>query len=264
MHEIVKVDSITKEDRMAVQLINTYTQLAAIKAGKVEREVFVFGDPFNQGVLVRGVIDQLQFSPGSNELILTDNKTRKTKSMPGLEQRRGTGLQLMLYKYLLDYMCLGITKSSLLYEHLHLNQDTSLSRGPLDYIRDCGLGSMFCDASNGDSYPELTQLKFGTLAKCIMTHITGLSLPLVGALLVQYEHQVTEEVLGVDNVEYDEQWMKAQVASSLEFWAGDRAARGADMEDASWKCGSCQFRDICVWQLKQELENSPAAKLPPL
>lgn len=263
MHEIVKVDSVTKEDRMAVQLINTYAQLATIKAGKVEREIFVFGDPFNQGILVRGVIDQLQFDPGNNELILTDDKTRRTKSMPGAEQRRGTSLQLMLYKYLLDFMCLGITKSTLLYEHLHLNQDTSLSRGPLDYIRDCGLGSLFCDSSNSGSGPELTQLKFGTVANCIMTRIAGLGLPLVGALIVQYEHQDTEEVLGVNAVEYDEQWMKAQVENSLEFWGGKRAAHGVDIEDG-WKCGSCQFRNICVWRLKQELENSPAAKLPPL
>lgn len=263
MHEIVKVESVTKEDRMAIQLINTYTQLAAIKAGTVEREVFVFGDPFNQGVLVRGVIDQLQFSPGNNELVLTDNKTRRTRSMPGPEQRRGTSLQLMLYKYLLDYMCLGITKSTLLYEHLQLNQDASLSRGPMDYIRDCGLGSLFCDTSNGGTGPELAQLKFGTVANCIMTRIAGLSLPLVDALIVQYEHQESEDVLGVDTVEYDEQWMKAQVENSLEFWGGERAARGADIEDA-WKCSSCQFRDICVWRLKQELENSPAAKLPPL
>lgn len=267
MHDIVKVESVTKEDRMAVQLINTYAQLATIKAGKIERELFVFGDPCDQGILVRGVIDQLQFSPENDELILTDNKTRRTKSIPGPNQKMGTRLQLMLYKYLLDYMLLGITKSALLYDHLHLNQDACLTRGPLDFIQNSGLGALFWDAipnaCNSGSRPVLTQLKFGTVVDCIMTRIAGLNLPIVGSLMVLYEHQGTGEVLGVDSIEYDEQWMKDQVENSLKFWGGERTARGADIEDTTWKCGSCQFREICVWRLNQELENSPAAKHPP-
>lgn len=251
---------------MAVQLINTYAQLATIKAGKIEREISVFGDPCDQGILVRGVIDQLQFSPENNELILTDNKTRRTKSIPGPKQKMGTRLQLMLYKYLLDYMLLGITKSTLLYDHLDLNQDAFLTSGPLDFIQSCGLGALFWDTkpdtSNSGSL-GLPQLKFGTVVNSIMTHIAGLNLPLVESLMVQYEHQETGEVLGVDSVEYDEQWMKARVEDSLEFWRGERVARGVAIEDAAWKCGSCQFREICVWRLNQELENSPAAKLPP-
>lgn len=260
---MVEVESVTKEDRIAVQLVSTYAQLATIKAGKIERELSVFCDPFDLGILVRGVIDQLQYSPESGELILMDNKTRRTKCMPGAEQQKGTRLQLMLYKYMLDHMCLGITKPALLYKHLHLDRDTCLTKGPLDYICNCGLSSMFSDEapnSNGSS-SRLTRLKFGALADCILQHIAGLSLPLVGSLMVHYEHQDSGEILGVVPVEYDEPWMKTEVEKSVEFWAGERAARGVDIEDTSWKCCSCQFKDICVWKLKRELENSPAAKL---
>jgi exonuclease V len=83
---------------------------------------------------------------------------------------------------------------------------------------------------------------------------------MVGSLMVQYEHQESGETLGVDQVEYDENWAKAEMRKSLGFWSGERAARGVDIEDA-WKCESCQFRDICVWRLRQKLEASPAAKL---
>ena len=250
---------------MAVQLVNTYTQLAIIKTGKVERELFVFGDPFNQGILVRGLIDQLQYTPDSDELILTDNKTRKSKSLPGTEQKRGTRLQLMLYKYMLDHMCLGITNAELLCKHLHLERDAELTKGPLDYIRNCGLSSLFSSTggvslSGVGSNPMSARLKFGVVADCILQHIAGLSLPMVGSLMVQYEHQASGETLGVDQVEYDENWAKAEVEKSIEFWSGERPAHGVDIED-TWKCESCQFKDICVWRLKQKLEASPAAKL---
>ena len=250
---------------MAVQLINTYTQLAIIKAGNIERELFVFGDPFDQGILVQGVIDQLQYTPDSGELILMDNKTRKSKSMPSTAQRRGTCLQLMLYKYMLDQMCLGIAKAELLCKHLHLDRDAELTKGPLDYIHNCGLSSLFCgiggaSLSSVGSSPMLGPLKFGAVADCILQHIAGLGLPMVGSLVVQYEHQASGETLGVDQVEYDENWAKAEVERSLQFWSGERPARGVDIED-TWKCGSCQFKGICVWHLKQKLEASPAAKL---
>ena len=267
VHEIVKVASVTKEDRTAVQLVSTYVQLAAIKAGGLEREFSVFGDPFDLGVLVRGVIDQLQYSPESGELVLLDNKTRRLKSMPSPQQKRGTSLQLMLYKYLLDRMCLGFAKSDLLYKHLHLDQDTVLTKAPLEFIQQCGLSSLFSNVSSSPSPSKspsgaLTRLKFGAVADCILSLIANLGLPLVSSLMVQYEHQASGETLGVDTVEYDEQWMRAEVEKSLEFWAGEREAHGVDIEEA-WKCDSCQFKDICVWRLKRELENSPAAKLLP-
>ena len=258
MHELVKIPSVTKEDRMATRLITTYTQLTIVKSGQVERELAVFGDPFGLGVLVRGVIDQLQYSPTSGELILTDNKTRRSKSMPREEQKRGTSIQLMLYKYLLDHMCLGTTQSAVLYNHLRLDPDVRLTEGPMDYIRSCGISGLFSELSPTDCNEKL---KFGTLVDRVLQLIVGLGLPLVSSLMVQYEHQESGEILGIDTVEYDEQWMKTEVLRSIEFWDGVRPSRGADIEDSVWKCGSCQFRDICKWRLKRELEASPAAKL---
>ena len=257
MHEIIKVNTITKEDKWAVQLINTYTQLAAIKAGGIEREIAVYGDPFNLGILVRGVIDQLEYLPQSHELTLLDNKTRKGKNLPGPEQKKGTALQLMLYKCLLDNMILGITKTGLLFKHFKLNWNAVLTEGPVDYIKQCGLSSVLID---NDSDSTTTKPNFSDVAYCVSRLITGLDLPLVSTLMVQYEHQDSKEVLGVDTVDYNEQWMKETVERSIEFWKGQRSAHGVDIEEA-WKCTSCQFKDICVLKLQRELESSPAAKV---
>lgn len=327
------METVTKEDRAAVQLINTYNQLAVIKTGSLEREVSVFGDPFESGVLVRGIIDQLQYYPENDELILTDNKTRRAKSLPPPEQKLGTTFQLMLYKYLLDHMCLGFTKGELLYRHLNLDRDACLTQGALRYIIGSGLSGLFSDnlrnkgvgkglrspqsgftvsssTQNGESSnlqqgssssqpPRcnstqdkvskaststeqgshcsqqgitgglsssqqgvfLTGLMFGTVVDTILEHIAGLALPPVGPLIVNYEHQESGETLHVDTVEYDEGWMMGELRKRLEFWEGSRPAVGVDMESASWKCGSCQFKDICTWRLKKKLEASPAAKL---
>ena len=261
MHEIVQVKMVTKEDRVAVQLINTFTQLSAVKSEVIEREIHVFGDPFERGVMVRGVIDQLQYCRENNELILTDNKTRWTKSLPKPGQKKATSLQLMLYKYLLDRMCLGLTTAGLLYHHLKLDRESFLTQEPLDHIRRCGLGGLFSEELGSQQEGGAGGLKFGTVAECILLHIAGLGLPLVGSLMVNYEHQGSGETLGVDAVEYDEKWVEAELERSLEFWEGSRPAQGVDIE-AAWKCGSCQFRDVCTWRLERQLEASPAAKLP--
>jgi exonuclease V len=258
VHEIVKVQTVTREDRAAVQLVNTYTQLSVVRSGAVEREIHVFGDLFELGVLVRGVIDQLQYSPETGELILTDYKTRRSKSLPSAEQKKGTSLQLMAYKYLLDRMCLGLTKPDLLYNHLNLDREAVLTQGAVDYIQRCGLASLFSGESDSDG---IAGLKFGTLADRILQNVAGLGLPLVGPLMVQYEHQKSGETVGVESVDYEERWMRSEVEKALEFWAGVRPALGVDVENSGLKCGGCQFRDICVWRLRKRLETSPVAKL---
>ena len=248
----MKVEKITKEDRWAVQLIDSYVQLASIMSGGLEREITVFGDPFEMGILINGVIDQLQYSPESRELILLDYKTRRSNSLPSSEQKRGHSLQLMLYKCMLDFLLRGATQMSLLSQHANLVFSTPLTSGPIEHIRQCGLHSLLI----GDNSKEVF---FGEVAEGIGKLIAGLGLPLVSTLVVQYEHQATGEVIGIETVEYNEQWMKAELDTCFSFWLGKRPARGVDIEQI-WKCDSCQFRDICVWRMQKQLEQSPVAR----
>ena len=259
----------TREDNQAVQLIDTYTQLSCIKlaageAGGLEREIAVFGDPFGLGVLIRGIIDQLQYSPESRELTLLDYKTRQSKSLPGEAQKKGNALQLMLYKYLLDQLTCGATPMELLSQHANLKFDTVLSTGPVEYIKQHGLWGLLTSSNHEQdkTSPEDGDITFGRVVECVSRLIAGLDLPLVGTLLVQYEFQGTGEVIGVETVEYDEAWMKSQLENCLGFWMGKRQAKGVDIED-SWKCNFCQFHDVCVWRMRKQLECSPAAKILP-
>ena len=263
VHEIVKVETKTYEDKWAVTLIDTYTQLATVAAGGMEREISVFGDLFDQGILVRGIIDQVQLTKDTGELTILDYKTRRSKSVPTEAQKRGHALQLMLYKCMLDGLTCGMTKVSQLAEHLSLNFSQELTEGVLQHVGKCGLRGLFTKSRPPAEIVNLEEerVTLGELAGKISELIVGLNLPLVSTLMVQYIYQETREVIGMDVVVYDEAWTKKMFVNSLDFWLGKREPQGVDLEDL-WKCDTCQFRDVCVWRRQKELEQSPAASKP--
>jgi exonuclease V len=249
----VVVPTVTREDRWAIQLLDTYQQLSLIKEGKMEREIAIFGD-LNGGILVKGVIDQLEYSTETQELVLTDLKTRRTDTMPGKAQVMGHRLQLMVYKILLDGMTRGTTKVELLAEHLKLNFATCLSPGITDHIHYLGFQGLFGSES------DAMVLNFKELALTVSTLIRGLDLPPVSSLVVLYESQRTNEVIGRERAEFDEGWAREMLGSALQFWRGEREPTGPDVEDM-WKCGTCQFQSVCVWKRQKELEVSPGVKI---
>ena len=258
VHEPVRVRTVTREDQWAVKLVNTYSQLAIIKEGKLEREISVFGDPFKSGILLNGVIDQVEYSTDAQKLTVTDLKTRRTKSLPGKSQAMGHKIQLMIYKLLLDGFTRGTTDANLLSNHLDLNLSSNLSVSVTDYINDLGLGSLF--SSPGVSDSRESRLSFGHVADTVRMLIVGLDLPPVSSMEIHYEFQETNEVLGTESVEYDESLVKEKLESSIKFWKGSREPTGPDIEDL-WKCETCQFKDVCTWRKQKTLESSPAAKL---
>ena len=232
----------TMEDEWAMRLFNAYVQLALVKSGRIEREIAVLGDPFGTGLLISGVIDQLQYSPKEKTLSLLDYKTRVKRSLPSGSQKASTSLQLMLYKSLLDHMTTGFFQVHQLRE-LGLDFNMPLSSGPVDHVLNSGRlgGLLFC----GDGWTT-----FGGFAKSVCSLIADLDLPLVGSMVVHYIHQGSKETIGVESVEYHEDLMRGQLEHSLEFWKGGRQACGVEVEEA-WKCRTCQFRDVCVWRLQR-------------
>ncbi|KAK4358752.1 hypothetical protein RND71_020981 [Anisodus tanguticus] len=60
----------------------------------------------------------------------------------------------------------------------------------------------------------------------------------------RYELQEDQSLLGEDQFEYDLDWVKGQIKSSLEVWRGEREASYTP-EDERWKCRSCKFASEC-------------------
>lgn len=255
------VKTVTREDKWAVQLLNSYKQLGIVKEGKLEREISVFGSLFNTGILLNGIIDQLQYSADTQKLIVTDLKTRRTNSMPGESQILGHKLQVMIYKMLLDGLTRGTTKTDVLVEHLNLNVSAPLSIEVIEYIQVMGLQSVFATFCS----PEETSIKesgltFGDLLQSVSKLIRGLDLPPVTSLSIYYEYQETSAVIGVEEIMFDENWVKEKLESAIKFWRGDREPIGPDIEDL-WKCDMCQFKRVCVWRKQKTLESSPGIKI---
>ena len=234
-------------------------QLAGIKEGSIAREIKLFGSPFNCTATLTGIVDQLQYCSQDGDLIMLELKTRKSRSLPGEEQKRGHALQLMLYKLLLDSLTQGSMSYLSLLEGLGLKLSVPLSQGPIEYIHQSGLTSLM----NWPHWPEedTTCLSLSGLAHTINQLIIGLELPPVGTLLLQYEHQQSNDILGVELVVFDEVWARKELEKSLQYWRGERSASGVDIED-SWKCNYCQFAEVCVWRKRQIVEHSPVKKLP--
>ena len=243
VHKIAEIHIVTKEDRWAVDLMKTYSQLSVIKEGGVEREIKVFGDPYDTGTIASGIIDQIQYCPSENTLIISELKTRIEKSIPHAETLRMHSLQVMVYKSLLDLFTQGQINIPHTLGALSLRTSQRLTHGPLNYMEQIGLASLL----NWDPKKGKLGMSLGDLAEAVGTLIAGLGLPLAGSLMLQYEHQESREILGYEGVIHDEDWAKKEVRKSLEFWCGERASVGVDIED-SWKCDYCQFADICVWK----------------
>ena len=253
VHERVKVVMPTREDKWAVNLLNTYHQLSTIKTGKMEREISVFGDPFNTGILITGIIDQVEYNKESMELTVTDYKTRRTPTLPKKAQKIGHDFQLIMYKLLLDGLTRGTADKSLLAEHLQLDLTRTLTVGVMDYILTLGLTHLFCSSTSD-------RLKFGDAVDTLGKLIAGLDLPPVTQQLVQYEYQVDHQLIGVESVEFNRDWTKGVLEGQVKFWTGEKYPNGPDIEEL-WKCDSCQFKNVCVWTKQKMLEKSPASKV---
>ena len=253
VHKIVEVRTKTKEDEWIVKLLNTYNQLSIIKTGKMERELSVFGDPFGTGILISGIIDQVECNSESMGLVVTDLKTRRSPTTPTEAQTIGHKFQVMMYKLLLDGLTEGSTDLRLLTEHLHLNLSTQLSAGVRDYILELGLTNLFSTAT---SYH---MLKFREAINILSALIKGLELLPVSSLVIQYEYQKTHELIGIENVTFDRDWTLRTLEGKVKFWKGEKFPSGPDVEDL-WKCNSCQFKSVCVWTKQKELEKSPTSK----
>ncbi len=248
----MEVKTLTKEDLVSVDIITTLVKLHSVAMGNTEREIKVMGrvtSDEGRGLILSGIIDQLQYTPSTKELVIQEMKTRTTKSLPEAAQKQGVKLQVNIYKILLDSLTQGCHDYADLLKQKGLKIDQTLSQGPVQYLRETKL------------VKDIGDLTLNRLASVVTQSIKALYLPLVDAMIVQYVYQGDLSVLGEEPVGYEEAWSRQVVLSAGQYWRGEREARGVDMEDC-WKCSTCQFREVCVWRRGRELESSPVKKWP--
>ncbi|KAI8514345.1 Mitochondrial 5'-3' exonuclease and sliding exonuclease [Branchiostoma belcheri] len=139
VHDIVPIKVTSAEDSWAVKLLNMIAQVTMLQRGqKCVREIHVFGEPFDMGIFIVGVIDELRYSD-NGQFELLDFKTRGSKSVPSKAQQRKEGIQVCLYKRLFDDLVLGKLKKESILKHLQRSPDKPLGDEIIEYGKNVGI-----------------------------------------------------------------------------------------------------------------------------
>ncbi|XP_027086628.1 exonuclease V, chloroplastic isoform X2 [Coffea arabica] len=157
----------------------------------------------------------MNFILGANQLLF-DGLTRELPL-----------LQLMCYKRLWDNLVADKFPSGQFFDFFALNPHVILS----DEIREHTAKSGF----PADTLNDLVAYYRNT---CCMLP------PAQDQLLLRYEYQEDQSLIGEDQFAYDADWLNNQLKSCLEFWRGEREPSYA-AEEERWKCNFCSFYSQC-------------------
>ncbi|TXG73896.1 hypothetical protein EZV62_002475 [Acer yangbiense] len=236
----VKVPVQSFEDRWAIKFINFINGANQLLSEGLTRELPLFG--FIEGVWMVGVIDEIQMPVKETDInpMIVDVKTRVLETLPAESQRRNGRLQLMCYKYMWDNLAAGNFPSRQFFDFFSLNPYHVLSEEVRENTAEAG-------------YPAKT---LDDIVRYYMNAWNMLP-PAHNQLLLRYEFQNDQSLLGEVEFAYDHDWLKSRIQGCLEFWRGEREASYIPDEER-WKCKYCRFASVCPAIGKPESSRSPS------
>jgi exonuclease V len=220
---LVEVRPKSFEDFIALKLSNSLVGLMQVKKDGRGREIPIFGNV--NSLFVVGIIDELCINNGVLKLI--DTKTRKSDSMPSVQQSRVTKFQMMIYKHLFDSIVHGQFKPDDFLLSYHLTKDSMITDDFQSQI----------DKLNLDIEPKLAKATEQLFSEMRQMHE-------INELEIVYEHQETKKVIGEEKFEFDPIDFKQSCDFCEEFWMGKRAALPVGYKN-QWKCNYCEFKTKC-------------------
>jgi exonuclease V len=215
-------------------------------------------------------------------IYVTDIKTRGSKTLPGLSAMRPAILQLHLYHHMLENLAQGNFALQQLAERYGFDTSAAFSDSFIAQVGSLNQEMSQSSNSSEDSldillkHNSLSSLWSFMLSEFRQTFLlpvesqvptstpqsvadlpapeaqpTRLSPILtVEYLSATYEHRRGESTrqhsLGSKSFVFNSGYLKAYLEDSLNWWHGDREAKGVELQEA-WKCRYCDFRDDCVW-----------------
>ncbi|KAG9142091.1 hypothetical protein Leryth_016304 [Lithospermum erythrorhizon] len=223
----VKVEVKSKEDIWALMLINFIVGANQLVFDGLTRELPVIG--FTEGIWITGVIDEIRMPLTETDKVATlvDTKTRVRATLPSEPQRRNGRFQLMCYKHLWDTLAAGKFPYGQFFDFFSLNPNSELSTDIKNST-----------AKTGFPAETLSDVVIYYKNACCMLPQSN------SQLLLRYENQVDQTLIGEDQFEHDSDWFETQIKTCLEFWMGDRSPHYAQKEER-WKCNFCKFESVC-------------------
>ncbi|PFX25629.1 exonuclease V-like [Stylophora pistillata] len=236
LYDLVEIKVESKEDNWATRFLDCLCKISLLEAQQTVRELPVFGWPFNMGVFVYGIIDEVHYNE-MGQLELLELKTRTRKSLPSKAQQSQASLQAMIYSIMFNDLLFGKVDASMLLSQLQLKGDAILSEDVSQYARQCGVQC--------NRLIQIINLMLKRFQQCDITKLNSIA--------VEYCMQETCQVIGRTSMDLDTEWTQSQLVKMLPYWKGERGTVGVEIEEA-WKCSRCEFADICEWRIKKDKE----------
>ncbi|KAJ4845150.1 hypothetical protein Tsubulata_040322 [Turnera subulata] len=236
----VKVTVESYEDQWALKFLNFITGVNQLLFDGLTRELTLIG--FAEGVPLVGKVDEIRMPEGEVDKnpVFVDTKTRVRDILPTEPQRRNSRLQLMVYKYLWDSLVAGNFQARKFFDYFNLNPYHILTEEIRENFAKAGLQAKTLD--------DIIRFYVNTF---------GMLPPADNQLLLRYEFQKDNSIIGEDQFMYDPDWLESQIQGSFQFWRGEREAYYA-AEEERWKCRYCQFASVCPINANSETSSNKA------
>ncbi|TVY48457.1 Exonuclease V [Lachnellula cervina] len=203
----------------------------------------------------------------TKKVYLCDVKTRSVRTLPSPAAFRPTRMQLQLYHRLLSELATNTVDFSAFTDRYNLDPLKVFSD---EFIAQVGSlnDEIFEDASSvragsQESFPTSSQDSMTTLLAhnnlatlwSLMISEFHITFPdgaasLGRVLKAEYRSRDTGEIVGSKTLAMDDHSLNAYVQSEMQWWKGEREAKGVVIEEA-YKCRSCDFAETCEWRLKK-------------
>ncbi|KAJ8313057.1 hypothetical protein KUTeg_010430 [Tegillarca granosa] len=122
VHDVISIKTTSAADKWGIKFLNLLTSVLGFLNGiTVAREIPILGVPFNEDVMVFGIIDELRFDPDTYTIDLSELKTKLSRTTSTKAQQRQHSLQVMMYKKLFDDAVKGRLSKDHIQKHLNLD-----------------------------------------------------------------------------------------------------------------------------------------------
>ena len=213
----------------------------------------------------------------TKKVYLCDVKTRGARNLPSGAAFRPTKIQLMLYHRLLSALATNVVDLSVLTSRYNIDPAKVFSDSFVAQVGSLN-DDLFYDASSepGASQESITDWSQDSLTT-LLAHNTISTLwslmisefqrtlpdgadSLGRILKAEYRSRESGEIVGSKTFIMDDADLTTYVRREMEWWKGEREARGVVVEEA-FKCRSCDFAESCEWRLKKVDEAKEKARM---
>lgn len=246
---MVDVRVTTDEDVWALLLVEWASSVAMISETGRTREVPVCG--WVHGTLVRGIIDEI-YCNDYGQWVLSETKTRTTRSIPSEDDQIPARWQCMLYLRLWQGMCasFGCPQNHTdkyttqlvwdkVWDTLGLQAEQPLSESFLEDLR--------CIDTPWAWTNNLTLQQLVTL---VTNSVQPLVKRMSSTVEIVYVHRSSAETIGTVHFESQPLHLQAYLKRVRLLWEGQRTWEGVPLQ-CTHRCSHCAWRDGCEWRDKQ-------------